>query len=253
MSFIQVFRNDLEPTKRVGVDYSESFHVVVIADQHDVHVWRIEISTPTVLDAFDEDQRSVQSRSHHNSTSNPEDVLNHGNNPDDKFPSIITTLEKACKKSFLNISINKVLQQTLCSGLSVIYSACAGHFVCGSSYALISTTKECVKMWKLLKTESTEKGRGNGEEYDVSFQEWNSLPAYKEKGQLLQASAAYSGRIACVYKLDREKEKESMTTVNGCSSNEGEKDGPVELSNCTCAVNVYQCESTGGKKNSKND
>lgn len=267
VSFIQVFRDDLEPTRRGGLDYKESFHVVLVANKNRVHVWRIEISTPSHLidgHEFFEDQRDNISTTgnipaHHdlmNSDDGP--VLSAGGGDGesavtgDKLPSIITTMEKSCKKSFLNISISKLVEQTMCPGLDVSFSACSGHFVCGSSYALISTSKESVKLWKLARSDgdmldgSVMHSSGVGEEnFDVCFKEWNTLGACKEKGQLLQASAAYSGRIACVYKLDREtKERNLMDEDKDLDTNNAGVEGE---SHGSSAITVYECESSGGK------
>jgi len=228
-------------------------------NKNQVHAWRIEISTPSHLlesqEFYDEDTNTPNP--HHNSTSTQEDILG----PDVPFqnrsatminglPSIITTLEKSNKRSFLNISIAKIAEQVLVPGTDVSFSSCTGHFVCGSSYALISTTKECVKLWKLQKRVDGIDPPGD-QGLDGIFKEWNSLAACKEKGQLLQASAAYSGRIACVYKLDKKKieEKEKNSAEEDKLTRERNGDlastsGPEEAP--SCAVTVYECESTGG-------
>ncbi|ODM97221.1 DmX-like protein 2 [Orchesella cincta] len=160
----------------------------------------------------------------------------------EKLPSIITTMEKSNKKSFLNISISKLFEQTVCPGLDVSFSACSGHFVCGSSYALISTSKESVKLWKLARNDGAVTGVEDN--YELCFKECNTLAACKEKGQMIQASAAYSGRIACVYKMDREtKDRNLLDEDKDLDANaEGQ---PVERCE-SCAITVYECESSGG-------
>lgn len=154
-------------------------------------------------------------------------------------------MEKSNKKSFLNISISKLVEQTVCTGLDVSFSACSGHFVCGSSYALISTTKESVKLWKLARSDDDGIVTGVDENTEVCFKEWNTLSACKEKGQLLQASAAYSGRIACVYKLDRETKERNLLDEDKdiCVNIDGNE---VSENSESCAITVYECESSGG-------
>jgi hypothetical protein len=149
------------------------------------------------------------------------------------LPSFVNTAEvKPTKKSFLNIKIEKILVQTIWEGVEInSFSACTGHFVCGSSYALISTANDCVKVWKLQKDPDDEV---------LEFKEWNSMKAQKE-GTLLQASAAYSGRIACVYKLGRGEHLDNFIK-------KAETGAPPPVDDrYTCAITVYECESTGGE------
>jgi hypothetical protein len=224
-------------------------------NKNQVHAWRIEISTPSHLidqhEFFDDDRNTPNP--HHNSSSTQEDAIG----PDIPFqnrsatminglPSIITTLEKSNKKSFLNISITKVAEQVLVPGTDVSFSSCTGHFVCGSSYALISTSKECVKLWKLQKrVDGIDPPSDQG--LDGIFKEWNNLAACKEKGQLLQASAAYSGRIACVYKLDKKKIEEKEKNSAEEKEKADDSRNPLAAEEPpSCAVTVYECESTGG-------
>lgn len=206
------------------MDYRESFHVVLIQNRNQAHVWRIEISTPCLqMDAHEHG---------HEVYSNPESpvpTVNQFDIPTVDVPQengIPEAQNKTSRRSFLQIKIEKLLQQNLWDGIEIqSFTACTGHFVCGSSYALISASKNCVKLWKLQK-----------DEYDrVEFREWNTLNADVD-GTLLQASAAYSGRIACVYKLNRAVE--NATKIDSLSS-------PLEKH--TCAITIYDCESTGGK------
>lgn len=257
MSFIQVFRDDLDPPRRGGLDYKESFHVVVVANKNRIHVWRVEISTPSnVIDGheFLEDQpdSAVGNHAHHD-LMNSEDgpvIVSAGIDGEnavsaEKLPSIITTVEKSSKKSFLNITISKLVEQAICPGLDVSFSSCSGHFVCDSSYTLISTTKESVKLWKLARCEDAGIVPGVEENSEACFKEWNTLAACKEKGQLLQASAAYSGRIACIYKLDREtKDRNLMDEDKDVDANLEEEEAENRES---CAITVYECESSGGE------
>ncbi|OXA37046.1 DmX-like protein 2 [Folsomia candida] len=258
VSFIEVFRDDIEPARRGSLDYKESFHVVLIVNKIEIHAWRIEISTPShglePHEFYDDDISLNISNPHHNSTSTHEDDFPVGASAADTrivngLPSIITTMEKSNKKSFLNITVNKLVQQSLGPvGSDLRFSFCTGHFVCGSSYALIVTSKDSVKLLKLQKRiDGLDPPCLHG--FDNIFKEWNSLGACKEKGQLLQASAAYSGRIACVYKLDRRTEKETNVSdekekVSGGGSPTSNSDNNNESP--SCAVTVYECESTGG-------
>jgi hypothetical protein len=245
VSFIEVFRDDMEPTHRGSLDYRESFHVVLVVNKNQIHAWRIEISTPSHMlepnEFYEENPSHNVSDPHHNSTSTQEEIgleIPSQNIIVNGLPSIITTMEKSNKKSFLNIAINKVVQQTIGPGIDLRFSSCAGHFVCGSSYMLIVTSKDSVKLLKLQKRiDGIDPPCSNG--YKGIFKEWNSLGACKEKGQLLQASAAYGGRIACIYKFDGKTEKEKNLSEDN-SGSASEKD-----SSC-CAVTVYECESTGG-------
>lgn len=220
-----MFRDDLEPIHRGHLDYRESFYVVLIQNRNRVHVWRMEISTPcSQLDARDHGH-------YENDMESPEGV-----EPGSAVPVIDFSGEEAAKgnagagdpgakakKAFLNIKIDKILVQTLWEGVEInAFSACTGHFVCGSSYALIGASVDTVKVWRLQK---------DFDEDTVEFHEWNMLKA-NNGGILLQASAAYSGRIACVFKLGK-----------GDSPN---KPQPLD-ERYTCAVTVYECESTGGR------
>jgi len=137
------------------------------------------------------------------------------------------------KKAFLNIKIEKILVQTLWEDVQInSFSACTGHFVCGSSYALIGTSVDCVKVWKLQK---------DPDDSTVEFHEWNTLKT-KSEGILLQASAAYSGRIACVFKFGKGEHVQDPVKTSWAQSNPATLDERY-----TCAVTVYECESTGGK------
>ena len=150
------------------------------------------------------------------------------------LPGILNAGDPPIKpaKNFLNIKIEKILVQTIWEGVEInSFSACTGHFVCGTSYALISTSTDCVKVWKLQK---------DPEDENVAFKEWNSLRAEKE-GTLLHASAAYSGRIACVYKLGRGEHLD-----DSIKKAENDTLPPVD-DRYTCAITVYECESTGGE------
>ena len=259
VSFIQVFRDEISRVSRGNLDYREAFHVVLIQNQHEVHVWRIEIATPShaiedhdfyyeihadgYIEAnpnagaftFDVPGATGSGGGGFGGSSSTVATQRHGNTDSGIEPNPVSlngpksgpNAGTNTKKSFLSINISKILEQTICPGLDVNFSACHGHFVCGTSYALISTTKEYVKLWKLQKALPESKVQA-----EVEFREWNTLKALKT-GELLSASAAYSGRIACVYKL----ETESILD---------EADGTTRDNN-VCAVTVFECESTGGE------
>jgi len=216
--------------------------VVLIQNRNKVHVWRIEISTPcSQLDAHEHGHEvySEPVSPFPSGSQNPFeipslDVPGEASHPNG-LPLYLNTSEPPPikpAKYFLNIKIEKILVQTIWEGVEInSFSACTGHFVCGTSYALITTSQDCVKVWKLQR---------EVEEENVSFKEWNSLRAEKE-GTLLHASAAYSGRIACVYKLGRGEHLDD-------SIKKAETEAvPSADDRYTCAVTVYECESTGGE------
>lgn len=142
----------------------------------------------------------------------------------------------------VNISTTKVCTQELPlpDGIDVVHAApAAGHLssssiypACFAPYIIVTACSDStVRFWKCKVTK--------GEKFKYEWREWEMIRKDQESsidvnGQLLNISAAYSGRIACAYKYGK-----SFTRPN--------KADP-ESRYVNLCVAIYECESTGGSE-----
>lgn len=145
----------------------------------------------------------------------------------------------------VNISTTKVCTQELPlpEGVDVVHaSPAAGHLssssiypACFAPYIIVTACSDStVRFWKCKVTK--QKGKST---LKYEWREWEMIrkdqeSAIEVNGQLLNISAAYSGRIACAYKY-------------GKSFTRPTKSDP-ESRYVNLCVAIYECESTGGSE-----
>lgn len=116
---------------------------------------------------------------------------------------------------------------------SSIYPACFAPYL-----IVTACSDSSVRFWKcsVISNGSDENGKPN---FSYEWKEWDMIRRNQESsidvnGQLLNVSAAYSGRIACAYKY-------------GKSFTRPTKNDPDQRFVNLC-VAIYECESTGGSE-----
>lgn len=146
----------------------------------------------------------------------------------------------------VNISTTKVCTQELPlpEGVDVVHaSPAAGHLssssiypACFAPYIIVTACSDSkVRFWKCKVSKKTE----NPAKFKYEWREWDMIRKDQEStieinGQLMNISAAYSGRIACAYKY-------------GKSFTRPTKADP-ESRYVNLCVAIYECESTGGSE-----
>lgn len=146
----------------------------------------------------------------------------------------------------VNISTTKVCTQELPlpDGVDVVHaSPAAGHLssssiypACFAPYIIVTACSDSiVRFWKC----KVAKKPGHNAKFTYEWKEWDMIRKDQESsidvnGQLLNISAAYSGRIACAYKY-------------GKSFTRPTKADP-ESRYVNLCVAIYECESTGGSE-----
>lgn len=232
--------------------FEEPFYIVVLERTQTgttVHMWRIVIASQPIQ--ADELSSSMMYVPDSNIVQDLEEPDEHraarqstaGLTDDNLKPPPAGTNEY-CPR--VNISTTKVCTQELPlpEGVDVVHaSPAAGHLssssiypACFAPYIVVTAcTDSIVRFWKCKVTKRT----GNPSKFKYEWKEWDMIRKDQESsidinGQLLNISAAYSGRIACAYKYGK-----SFTRPN--------KADP-ESRYVNLCVAIYECESTGGSE-----
>lgn len=228
--------------------FEEPFYIVVLERTQTgttVHMWRIVIASQPIQ--ADELSGSMMYVPDSNIVQDLEDPEDHraarqstaGLGDDMKAPP-----GDYCPR--VNISTTKVCTQELPlpEGVDVVHaSPAAGHLssssiypACFAPYIIVTAcTDSTVRFWKC----KVSKKPGNPSKFTYEWREWEMIRKDQEStidinGQLLNISAAYSGRIACAYKY-------------GKSFTRPTKADP-ESRYVNLCVAIYECESTGGSE-----
>lgn len=234
--------------------FEEPFYIVVLertANGTTVHMWRIVIaSQPIQADELSSSMMYVPDSNIVQDLEDPEERAGRQSTAgltDDnlKVPPGFPGSSEYCPR--VNISTTKVCTQELPlpEGVDVVHaSPAAGHLssssiypACFAPYIIVTACSDStVRFWKC---KVTKKSAGNAAKFKYEWREWDMIRKDQESsidinGQLLNISAAYSGRIACAYKYGKSftrptKADPDSRYVNLC-------------------VAIYECESTGGSE-----
>lgn len=232
--------------------FEEPFYIVVLERTQKgttVHMWRIVIaSQPIQAEELSASMMYVPDSNIVQDLDDPEiDKTGRKSTAglgDDKLPPGFTGNNDYCPR--VNISTTKVCTQELPlpDGVDVVHaSPAAGHLssssiypACFAPYIIVTACSDSiVRFWKCKVT----KKRGQPTKFTYEWKEWDMIRKDQESsidvnGQLLNISAAYSGRIACAYKY-------------GKSFTRPTKADP-ESRYVNLCVAIYECESTGGSE-----
>lgn len=225
--------------------FEEPFYIVVLertTTGTTVHMWRIVIASQPINDGMsgsmmyvpdsnivqDLDDEPGVDRTHRQSTAG----LGEENMkaPNDDCPRV-------------NISTTKVCTQELPlpEGVDVVHaSPAAGHLssssiypACFAPYIIVTACSDStVRFWKCKVNKKSGKMHYQWCEWEMIRKDQKS--SIEINGQLLNISAAYSGRIACAFKY-------------GKSFTRPSKNDP-ESRYVNLCVAIYECESTGGSE-----
>lgn len=234
--------------------FEEPFYIVVLertTNGTTVHMWRIVIaSQPIQSDELSSSMMYVPDCNIVQDLDDPEPGVGprpstaglgeehlkpppHGGSASDNCPRV-------------NISTTKVCTQELPlpEGVDVVHaSPAAGHLssssiypACFAPYIIVTACSDSiVRFWKCQVT----KKPGSANKFKYEWREWEMIRKDQESsieinGQLMNISAAYSGRIACAFKY-------------GKSFTRPTKSDP-ESRYVNLCVAIYECESTGGSE-----
>lgn len=238
--------------------FEEPFYIVVLERTQTgttVHMWRIVIaSQPIQADEMSSSMMYVPDSNIVQDLDDPDEKIGRPSsttglvNDNLKVPPQAhgTGVPDDCPR--VNISTTKVCTQELPlpEGVDVVHAApAAGHLssssiypACFAPYIVVTAcTDSTVRFWKCKVTKKP--GVTNATKFKYEWCEWEMIRKDQESsievtGQLLNISAAYSGRIACAYKYGK-----SFTRPN--------KPDPDSRYVNLC-VAIYECESTGGSE-----
>lgn len=231
--------------------FEEPFYIVVLERTPKgttVHMWRIVIaSQPIQADELSSSMMYVPDSNIVQDLDDPEDHARRqsmAGGADDPLKGQSAGANDYCPR--VNISTTKVCTQELPlpEGVDVVHaSPAAGHLssssiypACFAPYIIVTACSDShVRFWKCKVT----KKPGNASKFKYEWREWDMIRKNQESsidinGQLLNISAAYSGRIACAYKY-------------GKSFTRPTKADP-ESRYVNLCVAIYECESTGGSE-----
>lgn len=229
--------------------FEEPFYIVVLERTPKgttVHMWRIVIaSQPVSADELSSSMMYVPDSNIVQDLDEPEDVRA----ARQSTAGLADEHMKAAQNDYcprVNISTTKVCTQELplAEGVDVVHAApAAGHLssssiypACFAPYIIVTACSDSqVRFWKCKVSKKTE----NPTKFKYEWREWDMIRKDQESsidinGQLLNISAAYSGRIACAYKY-------------GKSFTRPTKADP-ESRYVNLCVAIYECESTGGSE-----
>lgn len=234
--------------------FEEPFYIVVLERTQKgttVHMWRIVIaSQPIQADELSSSMMYVPDSNIVQDLDDPDERTGRQSTAgltDDHLkapPGGFSGANEYCPR--VNISTTKVCTQELPlpDGVDVVHaSPAAGHLssssiypACFAPYIIVTACSDStVRFWKCKVT----KKPGNAAKFKYEWKEWDMIRKDQESsidinGQLLNISAAYSGRIACAYKY-------------GKSFTRPTKADP-ESRYVNLCVAIYECESTGGSE-----
>lgn len=229
--------------------FEEPFYIVVLERTQKgttVHMWRIVIaSQPAQADELSSSMMYVPDSNIVQDLDESEDRRQSTSGlTDEQLKNRAAIENEYCPR--VNISTTKVCTQELLlpDGVDVVHaSPAAGHLssssiypACFAPYIIVTACSDStVRFWKCKVT----KKEGNASNFQYVWREWEMIKKNQESsieinGQLLNISAAYSGRIACAYKY-------------GKSFTRPTKADP-ESRYVNLCVAIYECESTGGSE-----
>lgn len=233
--------------------FEEPFYIVVLERTQKgttVHMWRIVIaSQPIQVDELSSSMMYVPDSNIVQDLEDPDDRTGRKSTAglglgDEHLKGPPGGNSEYCPR--VNISTTKVCTQELPlpDGVDVVHaSPAAGHLssssiypACFAPYIIVTACSDStVRFWKCKVTKKS----GAASKFKYEWREWDMIRKDQEStielnGQLLNISAAYSGRIACAYKY-------------GKSFTRPTKADP-ESRYVNLCVAIYECESTGGSE-----
>ncbi|CRK90097.1 CLUMA_CG003815, isoform A [Clunio marinus] len=235
--------------------FEEPFYIVVLERTQKgttVHMWRIVIASQPIENDLTSSMMYVPDSNIVQDLDDPDDHQSKlgrqssaGMTADDNKTG---GTNEYCPR--VNISTTKVCTQELplAEGVDVVHaSPAAGHLssssiypACFAPYIIVTACSDStVRFWKCKVTKVKQGNSSSSNKFKYEWREWDMIRKDQEStidinGQLLNISAAYSGRIACAYKY-------------GKSFTRPTKADP-ESRYVNLCVAIYECESTGGSE-----